>query len=311
MNRQTLIVLLAILMGTSQSWAQVNDRVSWSAGGSIKAPAVSAADVDPTNVASEQDSKKHPVVQASVSDESRRPAPITKIQPQHSGSNGAIELNPYFMPEGEGPTWEARMLQDVQDPLAPVPTRFDTGAQLPQSASQFAASVFGTRGVSESLLSQNRRVRSRALTADVVFGAESKFRASTDAGNLLGKSQRTLGVRGNERSPIITDTRIRGSHVGQLLASGSYWFPARPDLDTLLSKIDSRIVEDMIVIKGPYAARYGPGFNFIDIALERSPRYAGYESHGSSIEYKTNGDQWYGRQTVWGGSELPILEPST
>ena len=36
--------------------------------------------------------------------------------------------------------------------------------------------------------------------------------------------------------------------MGQLAASGSYWIPARIDLDTLLSKIDSRIVDDVIVI---------------------------------------------------------------
>ena len=52
--------------------------------------------------------------------------------------------------------------------------------------------------------------------------------------------------------------------AARLLASGSYWAPARQDLDTMLSKIDSRIISDMIVIKGPYSARYGPGFDFVD-----------------------------------------------
>lgn len=103
----------------------------------------------------------------------------------------------------------------------------------------------------------------------------------------------------------MTDVRIRGTQVGQLLASGSYWFPVRSDLDTLLSKIDSSIIEDVIVIKGPYASRYGPGYSFIDFELKATPRYEdGFEVHGSSsINYATNGEQWNGRQTFWGGDE--------
>ena len=37
------------------------------------------------------------------------------------------------------------------------------------------------------------------------------------------------------------------------------------DLDTMLNKIDSRIVNDITVIKGPYSALYGPGSNFVDV----------------------------------------------
>jgi outer membrane receptor protein involved in Fe transport len=154
-------------------------------------------------------------------------------------------------------------------------------------------------------LSENLRHLSRQPGTDVAFGEQSKLRATTDAGSLLGKSSTVIGLSVERRTPIITDPHVRGSSVGQLLASGSYWFPVRQDLDTLLSKIDSRIISEMIVIKGPYSARYGPGFNFIDVQLLPSPRYAnGFESHCStSIEYKTNGAQWYGRETVWGGND--------
>jgi len=73
----------------------------------------------------------------------------------------------------------------------------------------------------------------------------------------------------------------------------------------MLSKIDSRIIENTIIIKGPYSARYGPGHSFIDIELHRSPRfYGGYESHmATSLDYKSNGEQWYGRHTFTGGSD--------
>lgn len=61
----------------------------------------------------------------------------------------------------------------------------------------------------------------------------------------------------------------------------------------------------MIVIKGPYAARYGPGHSFVDFSIKESPRYFnGPETHAStSFDYKSNGEQFYGRQTIWGGEE--------
>ncbi|MCA9266099.1 MAG: TonB-dependent receptor, partial [Planctomycetales bacterium] len=124
----------------------------------------------------------------------------------------------------------------------------------------------------------------------------------SDAGDLLGKALFTVGVSTQQRTPIVNDTRVRGDRVGQVLASGSYWFPARMDLDTMLNKIDSRLVDNLYVIKGPYSARYGPAFDFIDIQLLQSPRYSSNEIFGStSATYKTNGEQLYGRQNVWGG----------
>ncbi len=140
---------------------------------------------------------------------------------------------------------------------------------------------------------------------DLILGAEAKTRQATDAGSLLGKSPVALGVDAQRRTPIMTDIRVRGSRVGALLASGSHWVPARMDLDTMLSKIDSRVIGNVTVIKGPYASRYGPGFDFVDVQLLEVPRYQGEaEMHGtSSIDYNTNGEQWYGRQVVWGGDD--------
>lgn len=101
----------------------------------------------------------------------------------------------------------------------------------------------------------------------------------------------------------MTDPRVRGSRVGQLAASGSYWLPARIDLDTPLSKLDSRIIDDIRVIGGPYSVLDGPGLRFLDIELSRSPRFEQTETHGStSFDFKTNGQQWYGRQSLWGGA---------
>ncbi|MEZ6116023.1 MAG: TonB-dependent receptor [Pirellulaceae bacterium] len=154
-------------------------------------------------------------------------------------------------------------------------------------------------------LSEGRRARAFSPGASAVFGSEAKVRITSDVGSLLKKSISSQGVATQNRTPIVTDSRVRGQRVGQVLASGSYWAPARMDLDTMMNKMDSRLIDDAIVIKGPYSGRYGPGFRFVDISLIETPRYEdGYQTHGStSFDYIDNGEQSYGRQSVWGGSD--------
>jgi iron complex outermembrane recepter protein len=186
-------------------------------------------------------------------------------------------------------------------PVPVAPPQFQQLTEVPTSS--LAARLFGSPSGNRSLLSAKRQSNAFAPGSSVVLGTESKGRKTTDVGSLLGRSTGALGISTERRSPIVNDVRVRGSQVGQLLASGSYWFPVRQDLDTLLSKIDSSIVEDVIVIKGPYSSKYGPGYSFIDFELAQSPRYEnGFESHGSSsLNFSSNGDQWYGRQSFWGG----------
>jgi outer membrane receptor protein involved in Fe transport len=107
------------------------------------------------------------------------------------------------------------------------------------------------------------------------------------------------------RSPNSHDPRVRGARAGRLVVSGSYWAPAREDLDTPMDKIDSRMLQDMVVIKGPYTTRLGPALRFVDFELVDSPRYEeGFRALASTaLEYKTNGAQLYGRQNVWGGGQ--------
>jgi outer membrane receptor protein involved in Fe transport len=191
-------------------------------------------------------------------------------------------------------------LQDAQPPAIV----FEPQVASPQGSSDLAEIVFGGDEVDRSLLSQARRARATSPGADIVFGTEGRFRVTTDGGNLLGKSNKAHGIAIQKRNPIVSDPRIRGDRVGRLVASGSYWFPARQDLDTMLNKIDSRSIENMIVIKGPYSARYGPGFDFVDFQTYAAPRFDGYNWQGStSLDYLTNGAQWYGRQMVMGGDE--------
>ncbi len=213
------------------------------------------------------------------------------------------------------PVVNVAMIQDLP-PLAPVvrpvePTadgtaaavndeRHDKSSDSPELRTALLGGITAIDG-----LSADRRAKATSSTADAVLGSEAVFRKTTDSGNLLGKSISVRGVSSQQRTPITTDTRVRAERTGQVLATGSYWAPVRMDLDTMLNKIDSRLIDSLLVVKGPYSPRYGPGLSFIDIEMISTPRYAGgHEMHGtSSAEYLTNGEQLYGRQTVFGGSD--------
>jgi outer membrane receptor protein involved in Fe transport len=82
------------------------------------------------------------------------------------------------------------------------------------------------------------------------------------------------------------------------------WSPVRQDLDSPISKLDPSLIEDIAIIPGPYASRYGPAFSFIDLETRRTPRYDnGYETHLQAGEtYRHNGGQQHGRVSVLGGS---------
>lgn len=146
-----------------------------------------------------------------------------------------------------------------------------------------------------------------ANTANVVGGHEADTRNTTDAGNLLGRSHQSPGTYLQQRNPIITDPRIRGYRSGQYLvnADGAFWTPARSDLDSVTSKLDSRLIEGVVVVNGPYSARYGPGFAFVDFATIRTPRFEdGSNWEGaSSLNYNGNGQQWSGSQLFRWGNE--------
>ncbi len=173
-----------------------------------------------------------------------------------------------------------------------------------QASAILAASIFTSSDVQRSLLRQ-ARLGSGGLGGDFVQGSEGNSNVSTDVGSLLGKSSRAMAVSVQKRNPVINDPRVRSSRIGSLAASGSHWVPARVDLDTVLSKFDSRQLSDIIIIPGPYSSRYGPGFQFVDFELARSPRYqGGFATHGrSSVDFKSNGGQVFGQQTVLTGSD--------
>ena len=198
----------------------------------------------------------------------------------------------------------------VPEPViqAPTPSSPATSTQLPmrEVREAFGSSLTDRSMLADrSILSRDRRSLLFGPSIDFVIGSESKVLPVSFTGSLLGKASSVSGVQSIRRSPIVSDTRVRGKRVGQTLASGSFWVPARMDLDTMLSKIDARLIEDVVVIKGPYSAIYGPGLSFLDVQLMRTSRYSGGPTNNgsTSVDFQTNGNHWYGRQSFWGGSD--------
>ncbi|MBI2805186.1 MAG: TonB-dependent receptor [Planctomycetes bacterium] len=129
-----------------------------------------------------------------------------------------------------------------------------------------------------------------------------------DVGSVLGASNASGGVELQRRSPLVSDPRIQGLHFGQIVthADGGYWFPARVDLDTVVSKMNSGDIKSIGIIQGPFSVRYGAGFSFLDVESVPTPRstLGHFDAHGStSGTYKTNGRAWQGQQSVWGGGK--------
>ncbi|TVS10480.1 MAG: TonB-dependent receptor [Planctomycetaceae bacterium] len=191
-------------------------------------------------------------------------------------------------------------------PMPPPQIQFARPADTPAPAAarELSESLFGGSLIGPSLIERDRRSYPVGIASDWIGGPEARGRGTTDGGDLIAKSHRALSAASQHRNPIITDTRIRSSRIGRQPGSGSYWVPARIDLDTTLSKIDSRLLRDVLTISGPYAVGYGPGFSHVDFQLWDAPRFEdGPQLHGStSFDYKTNGQQWYGRQMLWGGA---------
>jgi outer membrane receptor protein involved in Fe transport len=147
----------------------------------------------------------------------------------------------------------------------------------------------------------------RSLTPALRFfvGQEAPLRAATDPASLIGKSPTGLGISVQKRNPIVNEPRIRSSAVGTLAASGSYWVPARIDLDTMLGKLDARAIDHVTVINGPYSSRLGPDYKFIELQPLAAPRaeQGSWTAASTALDYLTNGRQVHGRQVVQGAAE--------
>ena len=180
----------------------------------------------------------------------------------------------------------------------------------PPTQQQFAAPV-QTAAVPDGSPSNETNKPLLGLEANVDFALrtglmEGFLILNKDAAAFLEKQ--VPGVSTEPRAPFSAIPFCADAAWGQSGSKGSYWFPARQDMDTAISKIDPRLIANINVFKGPYSALYGPSLSFYDIDLLEAPRYSHldpgtFQHNGMSVgEYETNGQQWHGRQAFWGGT---------
>ena len=199
------------------------------------------------------------------------------------------------------PAPEQPLLPQPQQPLLPEQPLTDT----PQAADAAAAPTIQipTPEQVSALVDQEQGIQSSASSGTT--GGEASAQGATDLGQLLQQSSNVDTIDVQRRSPVALDPNIRGYRQGQIYtqAEGAYWLAARQDLDTMLSKIDPTMIDNVVVLSGPYGVQYGPGLSFVSIDLADTPRYeCGPEHHARILgNVRTNGGQMYGRTTAYGG----------
>jgi len=196
-------------------------------------------------------------------------------------------------------------VSSMQDPVTPVqPVQPEQPVQPvgPQDAPAISdtGTVWGG-GISLVDLPTELAV---SQVGGVAQGEESAYLGSTDVGNLLEESGGTNNVFLFTRSPISNEPRVRGYRYAQIrnTVNGAAFFPMRPDLDTPLSRIDSSIIDEVLIVDGPYNVRLGPGFTFVDVRLKDTPRSrCGTFGGRTALGYDVNGAGIYGNQMFEGG----------
>jgi iron complex outermembrane recepter protein len=136
----------------------------------------------------------------------------------------------------------------------------------------------------------------------ILSGTQAVTRDARDVGMLMYESPQAVGVSYFRRSSA-TNLFVRGynSTMLQTQLNGQMWYQTRPDQDTIVNKIDSGIVSNVVVIPGPYSVMYGPGAAFIDIATLptiRSHDGCVASRFRSVLNYDTNGQGYYARQAM-------------
>jgi len=163
-----------------------------------------------------------------------RRLPPVEISPPFWASSGPFLPGQYTRPQ-HNPVRPVSFEQyEVESDQDDEPTvRFVTQPQ-PADLSGDLGSAAITAGVTASgdialrgLRGQRRSLASNPGT-DFLLGSDSRDKPAVDLAGLIGNSSSILGTATQERNPVVHDVRTRGNHVGQLVASGSFWMPARP-----------------------------------------------------------------------------------
>lgn len=206
-----------------------------------------------------------------------------------------------FAKAKQQPEGEAQAEQPVGNPQ-----QFDQ-FQAAQGGGSSFVSLSDAFNASEASGSTSNRLETPSFGGSELFipsvQEQSIIRSTRDVGSVLIESPSATGVSLFRRSQG-TRPYIRGYSQNQIVTqlNGGYWTAARPDLDTIVSKIDSGIVQDVIIIQGPYSALYGPGLSFIDVVT--APTYRSCEEGCVISEWRTvlngdsNGRGYYAREAV-------------
>lgn len=250
----------------------------------------------------------HPVVAGET-----RPAPPKVARPAESSLRAARPAASARKPAAAStpaPVLESPVAllqpESTQPPVLPgTPTESFQPPLLPESVQPPSLPGLESNPTFDDELFQRLEQAATGYRAGLVR-SETLPLASQDVVNSLQESNSVNVLNAQQRSPISFDPHVRGYRIGQIYTQvdGAFYFPVRTDLDTVLSKLDPALIQSVEIIPGPYGIKYGPGFSFINVQTVNSPRYNnGYETHGrTGFDYRSNGGQVYGRETVWGGS---------
>lgn len=224
------------------------------------------------------------------------------ISASFARSTGAGEM-PVFTDGAKPLRSQPRMSLAAQPIIEPeVPNR---PAAAPQAAVPRVAPFLAVTAYSDGTPADQTRgdyAESIAPVAGVVTHPNLTVSAQPDLGQSI--AQNNLALQAQRRNMISQAPFIRGFKNQQIYdqVDGQFFWPVRQDLDTIISKIDPGTVQDVIIINGPYSAQYGPGFSFIDISTAATPRNQ-QTQYRTSTSWIQNGQQWYGRETITGGSQ--------
>ncbi|HQU42912.1 MAG: hypothetical protein B7Z73_06685, partial [Planctomycetia bacterium 21-64-5] len=170
-----------------------------------------------------------------------------------------------------------RLTQDVapMQPLPQTPSAAPSAIEQPnQPLPALPMLGFGSAAENIAALAPERQ-QTLAPIAPVANATTQQALAVNSQPDLAEAiSKDVLAVQTEWRSAVSENPYIRGFKNRQIYAQldGQYFEPVRWDLDTVVNKVDPGIVQDVIVVEGPYSVQYGPGFTFLDIVTRPTPR---------------------------------------
>ncbi len=151
---------------------------------------------------------------------------------------------------------------------------------------------------------QERASQSAAPSASGVDAVGQGSASAIETTELVRESGGATSIARARRSAVSMQPVVRGYQQSQIYAQyqGANFVPARVDFDSILSNIDPGVINNLIIIPGPYGVKYGPGLSFIDIVATPTPRYQIPEFHSqTNVLAQSNGQQLYGREMFFGG----------